>query len=590
MLSFSPIYSSTKSVQQEKLQNAEAEEIFTKAKTVASVYEFDTLTINERAEDVNFSFDDEIVDSAAYRAAFIKQSVRNASNSMSQAPDDPESEVFNPALKSHFSRKSSSSWAKASTIAASETSKQTKEKKNSRWNFVPLVATISEKKNLRMLQEQLCAAALQGDLKMVEELIVSGANPAEEKKSKKQGHCLMNALQSGSTEVVKFLLEKGAIPKIEVLQSLCMDKDRPELVKILLDHGADPNAVTSGTPPPLHMACRGQGLLETARVLIEHNAAYEARWDDGFRPLHYAVESGNLQLVSLLLDVGADPAATTTKDGFTALHRACYSKTTPLSIIQRLVAGNADVNTPSQPGFTALHFACHVSRKDVVAFLLESNANIQCQGGDSYYTPLHLLSKREDDDMLNFLIEKGADLTACDGNGDTALHWACRFSSLPAVRTLVSKGADVNYPYGPTFTPLHEACFLDITDLSYQQVGVSRSLIIQYLLQAGANPLRRDRVGKTPAEYFKQFYKPCRNDRFFSPELSPRAKALIALNEAERHAAARTKPAVTSHTTTTRNIPAVTSQTEAARRASAVMHHAAPIGSQVRHLLCLRQY
>ena len=589
------------------------------------MYEFDTLTINERAEDVNFSFDDEIVDSTAYRAAFIKQSVRNASNSMSQAPNNPESEVFNPALKSHFSRTSSSnssSWAKASTIAASETSKQTKEKKNSRWNFVPLVATIGEKKNLRMLQEQLCAAALQGDLKMVEELIVSGANPAEEKKLKKQGHCLMNALQSGSTEVVKFLLEKGAIPKIEVLQSLCMDKDCPELVKILLDHGADPNAVTSGTPPPLHMACRGQGLLETARVLIEHNAAYEAKWDDGFRPLHYAVESGNLQLVSLLLDVGADPAATTTKDGLTPLHRACDSKTTPLSIIQRLVAGNADVNAPSQPeftgftalphpGFTALFFACAVSRKDVVAFLLESNANLQCRCGNSYGTPLHFLSKGRDDDMLNFLIEKGADLTARDSNGDTALHWACSYPSFTAVRTLVSKGADVNCPNRSAYTPLHTAC-----SPGYPHISEGSSLIIQYLLQVGADPLRRDRSGKTPAEYFKLFHKPRRDDWFSSSHVRPGDKALMALNHAQRRAAARTTPAVTSHTTTARitpavtshtttarttpavtshtatarNVPAVTSQTEAARRVSAVMHHAAPIASQVRHLLCLRQY
>ncbi len=82
----------------------------------------------------------------------------------------------------------------------------------------------------------------------------------------------------------------------------------PEAVRVALDHGADLHrrAVPFGTPMPLHSAIAGNH-ASTARVLIEAGADPNAVQAAGWGPLHSAAQHGNLEIVQRLLDAGADP-------------------------------------------------------------------------------------------------------------------------------------------------------------------------------------------------------------------------------------------------------------------------------------------
>jgi ankyrin repeat protein len=85
----------------------------------------------------------------------------------------------------------------------------------------------------------------------------------------------------------------------------------PDAVRLLLDRGADPNAVATseqiGPVQPLHSAAANGG-LECVRLLLERGADVNARQGGGFTALHAAAASGDAELARLLLASGADPA------------------------------------------------------------------------------------------------------------------------------------------------------------------------------------------------------------------------------------------------------------------------------------------
>jgi uncharacterized protein len=86
----------------------------------------------------------------------------------------------------------------------------------------------------------------------------------------------------------------------------------PAAVRVLLERGANPNAVATsaeiGPVQPLHSAAATRQ-LEAARLLIVHGADVNARQAAGFTPLHEAAGNGDVALGRVLLEAGADPTA-----------------------------------------------------------------------------------------------------------------------------------------------------------------------------------------------------------------------------------------------------------------------------------------
>lgn len=101
---------------------------------------------------------------------------------------------------------------------------------------------------------------------------------------------------------------------------------RPELVRLLLERGADP-APPSANPQAftaLHSAVAtdaGGRDLGIVRALLEAGAPVSARSGSGGTPLHTAALLGDTEVAELLLARGADPR-TASKDGKTAIDLA----------------------------------------------------------------------------------------------------------------------------------------------------------------------------------------------------------------------------------------------------------------------------
>jgi ankyrin repeat protein len=89
---------------------------------------------------------------------------------------------------------------------------------------------------------------------------------------------------------------------------------RPGAVKALLDRGAKPSVPSRDQGfTPLHSAVAtdaGEATAEIVRLLLEAGADPNAKSHEGGTPLHSAAFTGHLEIAELLLAYGADPSAT----------------------------------------------------------------------------------------------------------------------------------------------------------------------------------------------------------------------------------------------------------------------------------------
>ena len=100
---------------------------------------------------------------------------------------------------------------------------------------------------------------------------------------------------------------------------------RPAVAKVLLEHGADPRMASKPAGfTPLHSAVAddaGSDVKELVRLLIDAGADPNAFSASGGTPLHTAGFTGNAPVTEMLLAAGADPGATDAK-GLTPLDHA----------------------------------------------------------------------------------------------------------------------------------------------------------------------------------------------------------------------------------------------------------------------------
>uniref|UniRef100_A0A061RZB8 Ankyrin repeat-containing protein n=1 Tax=Tetraselmis sp. GSL018 TaxID=582737 RepID=A0A061RZB8_9CHLO len=132
---------------------------------------------------------------------------------------------------------------------------------------------------------------------------------------------LLAAVESCKADVVKFLLEAGADPNLTTrkgntpLRAAVLLGDADSLLA-LVHNGADVNLETArGTP--LTTAC-GQSDVDMVSLLLDKGACLHMEARSGTTPLIAAAREDAFAVVKLLLDRGADPNQTN-KDGNTAI-------------------------------------------------------------------------------------------------------------------------------------------------------------------------------------------------------------------------------------------------------------------------------
>jgi len=96
-----------------------------------------------------------------------------------------------------------------------------------------------------------------------------------------------------------------------------------DIVKLLLQHGANVNAQSSVGHTSLHRAC-SSGYDDVVELLIQHNANLEHQNENGHTPLMDAASNGHVKVAKLLLDAGAGINTHSSEFKESALTLACY--------------------------------------------------------------------------------------------------------------------------------------------------------------------------------------------------------------------------------------------------------------------------
>jgi len=209
----------------------------------------------------------------------------------------------------------------------------------------------------------VAAAASHGHLEVVKLLLENGAAGES---------ALQEAARRCDLEVTKFLVENGVNVNskgdFRTTLECAVDGGDVEVVRLLLDHGADVKAQSGAT---LSMAA-SYNRLDVVKLLLDHGADVNAREVYIRSPLQEAASCGGLEVVRLLLDHGADVNANKINDG-SALHKAASGG--HLEVVKLLLDLGANVNAEGGNVRSALQQAALRGDLEIVKLLLENGSN-----------------------------------------------------------------------------------------------------------------------------------------------------------------------------------------------------------------------
>lgn len=173
-----------------------------------------------------------------------------------------------------------------------------------------------------------------------------------------------------------------------------------ELVKLLLDNGADPNIEADGKTPLQHAIMSGN--LELIKLLFPlTKKASEVFEKIGFQFLPQAIRSNKLDIVKFLLDQGVAPYLEEAEE---------------------------------QPFFVA----AFLGRLEMIRAMILKIKDINCRD-ILRQTALHKVAKSKNVEIAQILLDHGADANVLDMQGDTPLLSAVRQKSLSLVQCLLPK-------------------------------------------------------------------------------------------------------------------------------------------------------
>lgn len=281
------------------------------------------------------------------------------------------------------------------------------------------------------------------------------------------GNALQAASRNGHQGVVQILLDRGADVnavggEYETALHAASAHGHVTVVQMLLDWGADINAYDGVFGDPLEVACL-RSKKEVVQMLLSRDAQLEDEGGQYGNALEATSRTGNEEMVQLLLDNGADVNAYS--GGYcNALSNAAIRG--HQRIVEILLDHGADPNAgPFRILGSPLIWAAHGGNEKVVQMLLSRGANVAAPGS-SRGNALQAASMKGNEGVVRLLLEHGADVNTRSGDSNTtALQFASRRGHKSVVLALLDSGADVNAPGGQFGTPAEVALKQGYTDI-----------------------------------------------------------------------------------------------------------------------------
>jgi ankyrin repeat protein len=335
----------------------------------------------------------------------------------------------------------------------------------------------------------LMTAARTGNVAVVRALLTRGAQVNAQESWKGQT-ALMWAAAANNAAAMEALIEAGAD-----VQARTKYRTVPLFQTGGFGRRAERNSdVTKQSGfQALHFAVRA-GALDAVKVLLKSGATIRDTTGDGSGVLVMAIASTHFELADYLLEQGADPNAH--GQGWSPLHQIAYTRRPntgvnnpglvargaldSLTLARKLIARGADPNLAAtknpdvtsvgrkrltEEGATPFWVAAQTLDLPFMRLLAEHGADplrpnktgdtplLAASGlviekpGESPGTPDEVAA------AIRFCLDRGADATTVDADGNTALHGVAVWGSNVAVEMLVAAGAKLDVKNKRGLTP-----------------------------------------------------------------------------------------------------------------------------------------
>lgn len=195
-----------------------------------------------------------------------------------------------------------------------------------------------------------------------------------------------------------------------------------------------------------------KGDVSVLGLFSEANAYINLKDETRKTPVYYAAANGQEKAVKFLLLCGADINARdeSLKSPLMAAIEAKSYKTAKL-----LIDVNASVKVSDENGYTPLHYAVMNGQKEIVSAIANKFCDIDATDNEGN-TPL-FYSVGKGKDIMNILLQSGADINGVNSDGKTALHKAVEDNDLESVSFLTDNGANLNIKDQDGHTPAYYA-------------------------------------------------------------------------------------------------------------------------------------
>ncbi len=291
---------------------------------------------------------------------------------------------------------------------------------------------------------------------------------------------LIYAVEEGLQDVADLLIGSGAeidktdeVGNTSLLHAIL--NNRLEMVKFLLEKGANKDKAREAdgaTPLIFAVSCRH---TDIARHLIAIGCDINKCDNNKNSPLMFASQECNLDIIKILIENNCI-INSQNNNGLTALMYAGWNKSdsdSPDDVVEiaRLILEHSPpedncINIRNKSNTNAL--SCVLDRGINIPFikmLIDKGGNVNIQDLEVGMSPLHQAICRGNEEMINILIENGADIEAKDIDGFSALHFFVRSDHIEdkekietnknIILTLIKNGAVVNFEINRYY---HEKC------------------------------------------------------------------------------------------------------------------------------------
>ncbi|MFY0714962.1 ankyrin repeat domain-containing protein [Seonamhaeicola sp. NFXS20] len=339
-----------------------------------------------------------------------------------------------------------------------------------------------------------------------------------------------------------------------VVYAILQDAPFKTIVHLLNKPGNDVNKLThDGRTYIFWAAYKGNDKL--MEYLLEKGAKTNIKDDHGFTILNFAANAGvtNTKVYDLCLKHGANLTQDLGHFKANALLLA-IAKDKDLTITNYFVSKGLDINSTDKYGNgvfnyasksgdinllnklldkglkgndNAYLFAAYISRGksngiEIYKYLEGLGLNPNIEHPEEGYTPLHMVARGKNVEVINYFLNKGLSVNKTDKQGNTPFLNAVSRNNLEIIKLLQKNVQDINLSNKKGETALMLA------------VKSNTAEVVNFLVNKGANLNALDKKGNNLSYYLVESYS-ARNKKSFSEKLSKLKSLSYRLDKAQKN-------------------------------------------------------